>query len=66
MAMVVKSNMEALSTLNVLKRNSSALQKTLEQISSGQKIVGAKDEASGYSISEKNGEHQQHCHYDQL
>ena len=53
MAMVVKNNMSALSTLNTLNRNSSALAKSLEKVSSGMKINSAADDASGYAISER-------------
>lgn len=51
--MVVKNNLEAVYTLNTLNKNSSALQKSLEKVSIGQKIVSAKDDSSAYSISEK-------------
>ena len=53
MAMVVKNNMSAISTLNTLNRNSSALSKSLQKVSSGMKINGAADDASGYAISER-------------
>ena len=53
MAMVVKNNMSAISTLNTLNKNSSALSKSLEKVSSGMKINSAADDASGYAISER-------------
>ncbi|SFB11682.1 flagellin N-terminal helical domain-containing protein [Selenomonas ruminantium] len=53
MAMVVKNNMSAISTLNTLNKNSSALAKSLQKVSSGMKINGAADDASGYAISER-------------
>ena len=53
MAMVVKNNMSALSTLNTLNKNTSALSKSLQKVSSGMKINSAADDASGYAISEK-------------
>jgi len=53
MSMVVKNNMSAISTLNTLNKNSSALSKSLEKVSSGMKINGAADDASGYAISER-------------
>ena len=53
MAMVVKNNMSALSTLNTLNKNSSALSKSLKKVSSGMKINSAADDASGYAISER-------------
>ena len=53
MAMVVKNNMSAISTLNTLNKNSSALSKSLQKVSSGMKINSAADDASGYAISER-------------
>ena len=53
MAMVVKNNMSAVRTLNVLNQNSSALQKSLTKVASGMKINGAQDDAAGYAISER-------------
>ncbi len=53
MAMVVKNNMAAISTLNTLNKNSSALTKSLAKVSSGMKINNAADDASGYAISER-------------
>jgi len=53
MAMVVKNNMSAVSTLNTLNKNSSALSKSLAKVSSGMRINGAADDASGYAISER-------------
>ena len=53
MAMVVKNNMSAVNTLNVLDKNSNALAKSLAKVSSGMKINGAADDASGFAISER-------------
>ena len=53
MAMVVKNNMSAVRTLNILNQNSSALNKSLAKVSSGMKINSAQDDASGYAISER-------------
>ena len=53
MAMVVKNNMTALTTLNTLNKNQSALSSSLAKVSSGVKINSAKDDASGYAISER-------------
>ena len=53
MAMVVKNNKEAVNTLNSLNKNANALSKSLQKVSSGMKINGAADDASGFSISEK-------------
>ena len=51
--MVVKNNMSAVNTLNILNRNQSALAKSLQKVSSGMKINDAGDDASGYAISER-------------
>ena len=53
MSMVVKNNMSAISTLNTLNKNHGALSKSLQKVSSGMKINGAADDASGYAISER-------------
>ena len=53
MAMIVKNNMSAINTLNTLNKNSSALSKSLQKVSSGMKINSAADDASGYAISER-------------
>ena len=53
MAMVVKNNMSAVNTLNILNRNSNALAKSLQKVSSGMRINTAADDASGYAISER-------------
>ena len=53
MAMVVKNNLSALNTLNVLNNNTNALSKSLSKVSSGLKVRGAADDASGFSISER-------------
>jgi len=53
MAMVVKNNLSAVRTLNILNQNSTALQKSLAKVSSGMKINSAQDDASGYAISER-------------
>jgi flagellin len=53
MSMVVKNNISALNTLNVMNKNSNALTKSLQKVSSGEKINSAADDASGYAISEK-------------
>ena len=53
MSMVVKNNMSAINTLNTLNKNTNALKKSLEKVSSGMKINSAADDASGYAISER-------------
>ena len=53
MVMLAKNNMPAVKTLNILDKNSKALAKSLAKVSSGMKINGAADDASGYAISER-------------
>ncbi|SFI13140.1 flagellin [Selenomonas ruminantium] len=53
MGMVIKNNMAAQNTLGTLNKNSMALSKSLQKVSSGMKINGAADDASGYAISER-------------
>lgn len=53
MAMVIRNNKSAVHTLNTLNRNSKALSKSLEQVSSGRRINSAGDDAAAYSISER-------------
>ena len=53
MAMVVKNNMSAIRTLATLNGNNTSLQDSLSKVASGLKINTAKDDASGYAISER-------------
>ncbi|MBR5913347.1 MAG: flagellin [Selenomonadaceae bacterium] len=53
MAMVVKNNMSAIRTLSTLNGNNTQLQDSLSKVASGLKINSAKDDASGYAISER-------------
>ena len=53
MALMVKHNLAAINTLNQLNKNDSALQKDVQRLSSGMKINGAADDASGYAIADK-------------
>ncbi len=53
MSMVVRNNLSAINTLNTLNRNHTALAKSLQTVSSGMRINSAKDDASGYAISER-------------
>ncbi len=53
MAMVIKNNLAAMETLNILNQNNSKLGKALAKVSSGQKINSAGDDASGLAISER-------------
>lgn len=53
MAMVIKNNMAAQLALGELNKNNNKLSKSLKKVSSGMKINGAGDDASGYSISER-------------
>lgn len=51
--MVIRHNLAAEDTLTTLNRNQSTLSKSLQKVSSGMKINGAVDDASGYAISER-------------
>ena len=51
--MVVKNNMSAVNTLNVLGRNANELTKSLRKVSSGMRINSTGDDASGYAIGER-------------
>ena len=53
MAMRVTYNEGAHLSLIELNKNNSQLSKTLEKISTGQRIVGAQDDGSSYAISER-------------
>ena len=53
MAMVVKNNISAQRVLGELNKNTNNLAKSLKKVSSGMRINGAADDASGFSISEK-------------
>ena len=50
MGMVVKNNMSAISTLNTLNKNASALSKSLHKVYSVMKITGSADSANVYDI----------------
>ena len=53
MSMVVKNNITAIRTLGGLNRNSMALAKSLQHVSTGMKINSAADDNSGFSIAER-------------
>ena len=53
MPMTILNNNAAMLTLGQLNKSQSKLQKALQKAATGQKIVGAGDGASEYSISEK-------------
>ena len=53
MPMTVLNNMSAQIAQGELNRNEKKLGKALSKVSTGQKIIGAKDDASAYSISEQ-------------
>lgn len=53
MAMVIKNNAAAQAALGELKKNNDKLSNDLKKVASGMKINGARDDASGYSISER-------------
>ena len=52
--MILNNNMAALFALNELNRNSNRLGKAAKKAAAGLKLNSAGDDASGYSISEKN------------
>ena len=51
--MRINSNIMAISALNMYKKNVSAMQKSMERLSSGLRINSAADDPSGLAISEK-------------
>ena len=51
--MVVKNNMSAINPLNTLNKNTSALSKSLQKVSSGRKINSSGDDAGGFAITER-------------
>ncbi|WP_432718868.1 flagellin [Pectinatus frisingensis] len=53
MALVVKNNMSALNTLNIMSKNNKNLVASLQKVSSGQKINSAADDPAGYAISQR-------------
>ena len=52
MSMVIKNNLDALTTYNQMTSNQTQASKHLEKISTGLKIRNAQDDASAYAISE--------------
>ena len=52
MSIVINTNVSSLVAQNNLSTNTTALQKAMQQISTGQKINSASDDAAGLSISE--------------
>lgn len=53
MSMVINHNLPALNTYNQLNLNSTAMNKSLQKLSSGYRINSASDDAAGLAISEK-------------
>ena len=53
MSMVVKNNMDAVRTLNLMSSNHALAHKHLMKVSSGMKVRDAQDDASAYAISER-------------
>ena len=53
MAMVLKNNMGAVRTLNLLTDNDKKAQKHMRKVSTGMKLNSAQDDASAFSISER-------------
>ena len=53
MSMVIKNNIEALRTVNLLDQNNNMLQKSLTKVATGMKINSAQDDPAPWSISER-------------
>ncbi|MCI6099167.1 MAG: flagellin [Selenomonas sp.] len=53
MSMVIRNDRGALHALNQVDRNANVLGESLKKVSSGMKINSAKDDASGFAISER-------------
>lgn len=53
MSMTIKTNMDAMRTLNQMTENHAMAQKYLGKVSTGMKVRDAQDDASAYAISEK-------------
>lgn len=53
MSMIIKNNKSAINALNTLNKNSDAMAKSLQKVSTGMRINGAADDSSGYAISER-------------
>ncbi|HML90385.1 MAG TPA: flagellin [Methylomusa anaerophila] len=53
MGLVINHNLASLNTYNALNTNNTALNKSLEKLSSGYRINSAADDAAGLAISEK-------------
>ena len=53
MSMVIKTNMDAMRTLNQMTANNNMAQKYLGKVATGMKVRNAQDDASAYAISER-------------
>ena len=53
MSMIVKNNIEALRTVNLLDQNNNMLQRHLSKVATGMKINSAQDDAAPWAISER-------------
>lgn len=53
MAMVINTNIESINSQRLLSRTGSALQTSMERLSSGLRINSAKDDAAGLAISDR-------------
>lgn len=53
MSMVIRSNLDALRTYNLMNSNNAQLEKNLTKVATGMKINSAQDDSSAYAISEK-------------
>jgi len=51
--MIINQNLSALNTFNALNKNTAATQKSIQRLSTGQRINSASDDAAGLAISEK-------------
>ena len=53
MSMITNSNVDSMRTLSTFNKQDSALQKSIARISSGEKVITAKDDPVSYAISER-------------
>ena len=53
MSMVIRNNMSAVRSYNVMNANQTKAQKSLMKVSTGEKINSAQDDSAAYSISER-------------
>ena len=53
MSMIVRNNLSALRTYNIMNANHAQMQKDVEKVSTGMKVVTAADDSAPWSISER-------------